>query len=61
LLGKSDPCRRYLLVPGFDAADLVKSEVRSAGFAIVSRDDHFIDNPDEGSTRWMIVFRQPPS
>jgi hypothetical protein len=47
-------------VPGFDAADLVKSE-RSAGFAIVSRDDHFIDNPDEESTRWMIVFRKPPS
>ena len=48
-------------VTRFDAADLVKSEVRSAGFAIVSRDDHFVDNPDERSTRWMIVFRKPPS
>ncbi len=28
-----------------------ESEVRSAGFAIVSRDDYFIDNPDEESTR----------
>ena len=44
----------------FDAADLVKSEVRSAGFAMVSCDDHFID-PDEESTRWMIVFPKPPS
>jgi len=49
-----------VLVPGFDAADLVESEVRGAGFAVVSRDDHFIDNPDEESIRWMIVFRKPP-
>ena len=41
------------------AADLAESEIRSAGFAVVSRDDHFIDDPDEESTRWMIVFRKP--
>ena len=40
------------------AADLVVSEVRRAGFEIVSRDDHFIDKADEESTRWMIVFRK---
>ena len=40
------------------AADLVASEMRRAGFEIVSRDDHFIDKADEESTRWMIVFRK---
>lgn len=43
------------------AADLVESEVREAGFEVVSRDDHFIDRPDEEVTRWMIVFRKPAS
>lgn len=41
------------------AADLVQAEVREAGFKVVSRDDRFIDNPDDESTRWMIVFRKP--
>jgi len=41
------------------AADIVESEVRQAGFEVVSRDGHFIHNPDEESTRWMIVFRKP--
>jgi len=41
------------------AADTVESEVRQAGFEVVSRDDHFIDRPDEESTRFMIVFRKP--
>jgi predicted methyltransferase len=41
------------------AADTVESEVRRAGFKVVSRDDHFIDNPDEESTRWIIVCRKP--
>jgi predicted methyltransferase len=41
------------------SADLVASEVAAAGFEIALRDDHFIDNPDDESTRWMIVFRKP--
>ncbi|MBZ5725633.1 MAG: methyltransferase domain-containing protein [Acidobacteriia bacterium] len=41
------------------AAALAESEIREAGFEVLSRDDHFIDNPDEESTRWMIVFRKP--
>jgi predicted methyltransferase len=41
------------------AADLAESEIRGAGFEIASRDDHFIDRPDEESTRWMMVFRKP--
>jgi predicted methyltransferase len=41
------------------AADIAESEFRQAGFEVVSRDDRFIDNPDEESTRWMIVCRKP--
>jgi ubiquinone/menaquinone biosynthesis C-methylase UbiE len=41
------------------AADLVAGEVTSAGFEVVSRDDHFVDKPDDESTRWIIVFRKP--
>jgi len=41
------------------AADLVVGEVTAAGFEIVSRDDHFVDKPDDESTRWIIVFRKP--
>jgi len=43
------------------APDLAESELRGAGFEVVSRDDRFIDNPDEESVRWMIVFRKPPA
>jgi hypothetical protein len=46
----SEQCRRYALVSGPDAAGPVKSEALTPGFAIVSRDDHFIDNPDQEST-----------
>jgi ubiquinone/menaquinone biosynthesis C-methylase UbiE len=62
------PPRKTLTRPRADqtknhviAADLVESEVREAGFEVVSRDDHFIDRPDEETTRWMIVFRKPGS
>jgi hypothetical protein len=41
------------------APDLALSEIRDAGFELVSRDDHFIDRPDEQSTRWMMVFSKP--
>lgn len=41
------------------AAGLVESEVVRAGFEVVSRDDHFVDRPDEESTRWMMVCRKP--
>jgi len=41
------------------AADLAEAEIRAAGFEVVSRNDQFIDRPDEESTRWMIVFRKP--
>jgi len=41
------------------APAIAESEFREAGFEILSRDDHFIDDPDEESARWMIVARKP--
>jgi ubiquinone/menaquinone biosynthesis C-methylase UbiE len=51
---RADQAKNHVIAP-----DLAESEIRHAGFEVVSRDDHFIDNPDEESTRWMIVFRKP--
>ena len=53
---RADQVKNHVIAP-----DLAEAEVRSAGFEVVSRDDHFIDRPDEESTRWMIVFRKPAS
>ena len=36
---------------------LVDAELRRDGFEILSRDDHFLDQPDEGSW-WLIVARR---
>jgi ubiquinone/menaquinone biosynthesis C-methylase UbiE len=52
---RADQTKNHVIDP-----TLAESEIHQAGFEIVSRDDHFIDNPDEESTRWMIVFRKPP-
>jgi ubiquinone/menaquinone biosynthesis C-methylase UbiE len=51
---RADQVKNHVIAP-----DIAESEVRSAGFEVISRDDHFIDKPDEESTRWMIVFRKP--
>jgi ubiquinone/menaquinone biosynthesis C-methylase UbiE len=51
---RADQVKNHVVAPG-----IVESEIREAGFEVVSRDDHFIDRPDEESTRWMIVFRKP--
>jgi ubiquinone/menaquinone biosynthesis C-methylase UbiE len=51
---RGDQVKNHVIDP-----DLAETEIRGAGFAVVSRDDHFIDNPDEESTRWMIVFNKP--
>jgi hypothetical protein len=39
--------------------DLVETEVRSAGFEIISRQDHFIDHPADDEVWWLIVTRKP--
>lgn len=41
------------------APEYAEAEFRDAGFDIASRDDHFIDRPDEEQARWMIVCRRP--
>jgi ubiquinone/menaquinone biosynthesis C-methylase UbiE len=51
---RADQTKIHVIAP-----DIVEAEGRAAGFDVVSRDDRFIDNPDEESTRWMIVFRKP--
>jgi len=51
---RADQVKNHVIAP-----NLAESEIRQAGFEVVSRDDHFIDRPDEEYTRWMIVFRKP--
>ena len=51
---RADQTKNHVIAP-----DTVESEVRAAGFEVVSRDDRFLDHPDEESTRYMLVFRKP--
>jgi ubiquinone/menaquinone biosynthesis C-methylase UbiE len=51
---RADQTKNHVISP-----DLAASEIRAAGFELESRDDHFIDRPDEESTRWMMVYRKP--
>lgn len=37
------------------APDLVEEELREAGFEVVDRRDHFIDDPDSERTQWIIA------
>jgi predicted methyltransferase len=39
--------------------DLIETEVRSAGFEIISRQDRFIDRPADDQVWWLIVTRKP--
>ena len=39
--------------------DSVETEVRSAGFEIISRQDHFIDRPADDQIWWLLVARKP--
>lgn len=40
-------------------ADLVETEVRNAGFEIVSRQDRFIDRPADDQIWWLLIARKP--
>lgn len=35
--------------------DLVETDVRNAGFEIISREDHFIERPADGHIWWLLV------
>jgi hypothetical protein len=37
--------------------DLAADELRRAGFEVLSRDDHFVDDPDSEGIEWLIVAR----
>jgi predicted methyltransferase len=39
--------------------DSVETEVRNAGFEIISRQDHFIDRPADDQIWWLLVARKP--
>jgi predicted methyltransferase len=39
--------------------DLVETEVRTAGFEIISRQDCFIDRPVDDETWWLLITRKP--
>ncbi len=44
--------RNHVLRP-----DLAADELRQAGFEVLSRDDHFVDDPDTEGIEWLIVAR----
>jgi hypothetical protein len=37
------------------AVDVVEPEIKAAGFQIVTRDDRFIDHPEDETVQWLIV------
>jgi len=45
--------RNHVLRP-----DLAADELRQAGFEVLSRDDHFVDDPDSEGIQWLIVARR---
>jgi predicted methyltransferase len=51
---RADQTKNHVIAP-----DIVEREVGQAGFQLISRIDRFIDNPDEESTRWMMVWQKP--
>ena len=38
---------------------LVETEVRNAGFEIISREDHFTERPADDHIWWLLVARKP--
>ncbi len=44
--------KNHVLMPS-----LAEAELQIAGFKILSRDDHFVDNPDSEVIDWLIVAR----
>ncbi len=48
--------KNHVLMP-----DLVESELKNAGFEVLIRDDHFVDDPDSEGLDWLIVARPVPA
>ena len=51
---RADQTKNHVLSP-----EVAEPEFKAAGFEIASRDDGFVDRPDEESGRWMIICRRP--
>jgi len=49
---RASQTRNHVLRP-----DLVADELRQAGFDVLTRDDHFVDDPDSEGQDWLIVAR----
>jgi len=50
---RADQTHNHVIAP-----EIAEAEFRDAGFEIDSRNDAFVDWPDEESVRWMIVCRK---
>jgi ubiquinone/menaquinone biosynthesis C-methylase UbiE len=48
-----------LIAPHGTPSASAERHLRSAGFAVVDRDDRFIDRPDDDDVWWIIVARKP--
>jgi predicted methyltransferase len=51
---RADQIKNHVLSP-----ELAEAELKAAGFEVVSRQDDFVDRPDEEDAKWMIVSRRP--
>ena len=51
---RADQTKNHVIAP-----EIAEAEFREAGFEIVSRNDAFVDWPDEETVRWMIICRRP--
>ena len=51
---RADQVKNHVLGP-----ELAEAELKAAGFEITSRQDDFVDRPDEEDAKWMIVSRRP--
>jgi predicted methyltransferase len=51
---RADQMKNHVLSP-----ELAESELKAAGFEVASRQDDFVDRPDEEDAKWMIVSRRP--
>ncbi len=49
-------CKNHVLLPG-----LAEGELKRAGFEVITRDDHFVDDPDSEGVRWLIVAKPVPT
>ncbi len=52
---RASQVKNHVLTP-----DLAQDDLKKAGFEVLSREDHFVDDPDMEGTMWLIVARPAP-